>query len=90
MAHVEADALHDPEPIALGRTLRQARGIEQVLTDAGVDYVVQVEAYGRSFLFGTVRHGAVFYVSTAQAAEGRRRLSEARLGKTVLEVQPAD
>lgn len=85
MAHIDAGIITDPEAVALARTLRQAQSIEALLTEAGVDYVVQVEEYGRSFLFGTVRHGAVFYVWAAQAAYCRRRLIDARLGKTIIE-----
>lgn len=85
MAHIDAGMLGDPEAVALARTLRQAQSIEQLLMDVGVDYVVQVEEYGRSFLFGTTRHGAVFYVSARQAASCRTRLIEVGLGKVVLD-----
>lgn len=85
MAHIDAEMLTKPEAVALARTLRQARTIEQLLTDAGVDYAVEVEEYGRSFLFGTPRHGAVFYVSSTQAAYCRTRLVDARLGKAVID-----
>src|SRR5690606_29485979 len=56
MALVDPEALRDPTSVALAATLRLAQRIEALLTEAGVDYVVQVEMYGRSFLFGTPRH----------------------------------
>ena len=84
MAHVDLDELRDAARVGLARTLREAQAIEEVLTGAGVDYSVQVEAYARSFLFGTLRHGAVFYVSEFQAAYSRERLSAAGFAKAVV------
>jgi hypothetical protein len=88
MAPVDPEALRDPESIALARTLRVARTVEDLLSQAGVDYVVQVEAYARSFLFGTPRHGAVFYVTASQASYCRTRLSDAGLGNAVIDDDP--
>ena len=90
MAHVELEDLEDPERVFIARTLRQARRVETLLTGAGVDYTVQVEPYGRSLLFGTIRHGAAFYVAAAQAAHCRKRLAEAGFGRGVVESPPAD
>lgn len=90
MASVDPEALRDPETIALARTLHEAKTLEDVLTQSGVDYVVQVEEYARSFLFGTPRHGAVFYVSTSQASYCRARLSEAGFGKAVIDEAQID
>lgn len=90
MAHVEAEDLQDPERIFIARTVRQARTVEGLLTEAGVDYVVQVEPYSRSILFGTIRHGAAFYVAAAQAAHCRERLMRAGFGKGVVESDPTD
>jgi hypothetical protein len=83
---------HDPESIAdaeqifLGRKLREARQVEELLTDADIDYSVEVEAYARSLLFGTIRYGAAFYVTSAAAAECRHRLREARLARGVVDM----
>jgi hypothetical protein len=90
VAHVEPEELQDLERIFIARTLRQARKAEALLTEAGVDYVVQVEPYGRSFLFGTIRHGAAFYVAAAQAGHGRERLIGAGFAKGVVESDPTD
>ncbi|HUE89818.1 MAG TPA: hypothetical protein VMO26_27385 [Vicinamibacterales bacterium] len=89
MAPVDPEALRDPESIALARTLRDAKTVEDLLTQAGVDYVVQVETYAHSFLFGTPRHGAVFYVTASQASYCRARMSDAGLGKAVIDEEPA-
>jgi hypothetical protein len=90
VTHGEPEDLHDRERIFVARTLRQAKKVEALLTQAGVDYDVQVEPFGRSFLFRTIRHGAVFYVSAAQAAHCRERLAEAGFGKGVVESDPTD
>jgi hypothetical protein len=90
MTHVDAEALRDPERVFVAKTLRQARQVEELLTQAGVDYVVQVEAYGRSFLFGTLKHGAAFYVTTTQALYCRERLVAAGFGKGVVDDEPAN
>ena len=90
MAHVELEDLQDLERIFIARTLRQARKVEALLTDAGVDYAVQVEPYGRSLLFGTIRHGAAFYVAAAGATDCRERLIRAGFGTGVVERGPAE
>jgi hypothetical protein len=90
VAHVEPEDLRDPERIFIARKLRQARQVEELLTEAGVNYVVQVEPYGRSLLFGTIRHGAAFYVAAMHAAYGRDRLIAAGFGKGVVEGDPTD
>jgi hypothetical protein len=87
MGRIELEQLHDPEQIFVAGTLRMARRAEEWLANAGVDYVVQVEQFGRSFLFGTPRMGAVFYVSSTQAAHCRDQLTAEGLGGGVIEVQ---
>lgn len=72
----DPDTLQNGERIYLARRLREAQAVEEFLTRAGVDYVVEVEAYSRSFLFGSVRHGAAFYVEAEYASDCRRRLVE--------------
>jgi hypothetical protein len=90
VAHVEPEDLQDLERIFIARTLRQAQKAEALLTEAGLDYVVQVEAYARSFLFGTIRYGAAFYVAAGQTAHGRERLIGGGLGKGVIEIESPD
>jgi hypothetical protein len=90
VAHVEPEDLQHLERIFIASTLRQARKTEELLTEAGVDYVVQVEPYSRSILFGTIRHGAAFYVAATYAAHCRDRLIGAGFGKGVVESDPTD
>jgi hypothetical protein len=87
MARIEADELRDPERIFISGSLRMARRVEEWLTTAGVDYVVQVEPFGRSLLFRTVRMGAAFYVTLGQAASCRQELTVAGLGRGVVDEQ---
>jgi hypothetical protein len=68
MAPIDPDELLDAERIYLAASLREAREVEALLTAQGVTYAVEVEELGRTTLFGSVRHGAAFYVTAAQAA----------------------
>ena len=85
MGRIDADDLSDPAPIYVTASLRVARRVEEWLTAAGVDYAVQVEPVGRSFLFGTVRMGAAFSVTAQQAPYCREQLTAAGLGGGVVE-----
>jgi hypothetical protein len=76
MAHVEADALVDPCPLYLTASLGDAKKVEALLTSRGVDYAVETEEIGRSLVFGSPRHGAVFYVAAAQLEYSRSVLAE--------------
>jgi hypothetical protein len=75
MTRIDPDALADDvlTRVFLAATLREARAVEELLTQHGVDYVVEVEPFG-STLFGTLRHGVVFSVTTGQAEFCRSRL----------------
>lgn len=85
MARIEPDDLAQPERVFIAATLRLALQAEELLTTRGVDYAVEVEEYTRSFLFGTPRNAAVFYVASGQAAYCRVELQSAGLGRGVLE-----
>lgn len=87
MARIEGEALGDPERIYIASSLRVALEIEEWLTAAGVDYAVQVEPYGRSLLFNSLKMGAAFYVTSGQAAYCRERLIAAGFGGGVVEAQ---
>lgn len=86
MARIEEEELPDAEQIFVAGSLRLARRAEEWLTAAGIDYVVKVEPFGRSLLFGTERMGAVFYVAASQADQCRQQLSAAGLGGGVLKI----
>ena len=85
MARVEDDALQEPVGVYLAASLREAKQVEALLTTRGVQYAVQVESLGRSTLFGSVRHGAMFYVSAGQGAYCRTLLVESGFRRGILE-----
>jgi len=87
MARIEPEALDDPERIYIAGSLRVALRVEAWLTTAGVDYAVQVEPYGRSLLFNSLRMGAAFYVRSGQATYCREQLIAAGFGRGVVEAQ---
>ena len=87
MGRIEPDELRDPERIFVAGSVRVARRVEEWLTSVGVDYVVQVEAFGRSAVFNTVRNGAAFYVTSGQAAYCREQLTATGVGGGVVEEQ---
>ena len=84
MTRIEADALPEPEQVYLAATLGEARRVEALLTERGVDYATQVEVLGRTTLFGSLRHGAAFYVTAAQAEYCRLALAQAGFSKGVI------
>ena len=90
VARIEPDDLRDPERIFLATSLRIARRVEHWLTTAGVDYAVQVEPFGRSVLFRSIRNGAAFYVTSGQAAQCRQGLMITELAAGVVEDGEAD
>jgi len=75
MARIDPEKLRDPERIFVAGSLRAARRVEEWLTMAGVDYAVQVEPFGRTVLFRTIRNGAAFYVTSSQAKYCREQLA---------------
>lgn len=89
MGLIDADALRDGENIYLAASLGEARRVEELLTGYGVDYAVQVETFARTTLFGSLRHGAAFYVTSGQAGYCRSLLSSAGMGKGVID-QPEE
>lgn len=82
MGRIEDDALPEGERVYAAVTLREARRIEETLTGHGIEYAVEVEELGRTPIFGSVRHGAVFYVRASQASFCRTLL--AAIGKGVI------
>ena len=88
MTRVEPGALepHDLTRVFIAAHLKEARGVEEVLTGDGVDYVVKVEPFvGGFFSALRPRQGAVFYVQTSQASFCRDRLMAAGLGRGIVE-----
>jgi hypothetical protein len=87
---IHPEDLHDAEKIYLAASLREARQIEAVLTGHGVEYVVEVEELGRTTLFGSLRHGAGFYVTATQAASCRSLLALAGFTRGLVDAPGGD
>ena len=52
----------DPRLIYIAKTLRDALRLEGLLSDAGVDFGVEADAYSGGVVFRSTRTGAFFYV----------------------------
>jgi len=48
--------------VYVAKKLREALRLEQLLTDAGVDYLVEPDKYSGGIIFRSERIGAFFYV----------------------------
>lgn len=85
MARVEPETFGDHELVRVfvALTLQEAQQAEALLTDRGVDYVVQPERFGRTF-FGSQRVGAAIYVEVDQAEYSASQLVLAGFGRGVL------
>ena len=88
MARVESEALehHETERVFVAARLAEAQQVEDVLTHAGVDYLVMVEPFVAG-IFSTFRprNGAVFYVLVTQADYCRSKLIDAGLARGVID-----
>lgn len=55
----------------IAKKLREAKKLEELLTQAGIDYLVECDTYRGGIIFVSERVGAFFYV-TDDAAEAAR------------------
>jgi hypothetical protein len=62
--------------IYVAKKLKQALALEELLTAAGVDYLVEPDRYSGGIVFRTERVGAFFYVAPAAEEAARRLLSD--------------
>ena len=69
--------------IFLAVNVREARCVEGILDERGINYFVRVEPFGHT-LFGSERHGATFFVDASQGDYCERLLIEAGLEVGVL------
>lgn len=53
---------HDPQLIYIAKKLRDAKRLEGILTEAGIDYGVEPDEYQGGVIFRRTRIGAFFYV----------------------------
>jgi hypothetical protein len=74
----DADFFEGKEPVLLyiAKKLKDALALEQVLTEAGVDYGVEPDRYRGGFIFQTERVGAFFYVLEETAEAARLTMTE--------------
>ena len=62
--------------VYIAKRLNDALALENLLTEAGWDYYVEVDEYRGGMIFSTMRKGAFFYVLDDKAAEARAFLSQ--------------
>ena len=63
--------------IYVAKKLREALRLEQHLTSAGFDYLVEPDRYSGGVVFQTERVGAFFYVAPADEPAARQALEAA-------------
>ncbi len=56
---------HELALIYIAKKLKEALRLEKILTDAGVDYLVEPDKYSGGIIFRSERVGAFFYVEEA-------------------------
>lgn len=61
--------------IYVARRLKEALRLEDLLTQAGFDYLVEPDKYSGGLIFRTERVGAFFYVAPADEAGARETLA---------------
>ena len=62
--------------IYVAKKLAEALRLEKLLTDAGLDYLVEPDKYSGGVIFQSERVGAFFYVAPADQAAARDRLTQ--------------
>ena len=60
----------------IAKKLRDALRLEDVLTSAGIDYLVETDTYRGGFLFVSERVGAFFYVLPSAIEQTRQVIAE--------------
>ncbi len=72
----EPDFFGDREPVLvyIAKRLNEALKLEKLLTDAGMDYLVEPDRYHGGIIFRAERVGAFFYVAPEAADAARQFL----------------
>ena len=60
----------------IAKKLRDALRLEEVLTAAGIDYLVETDTYRGGFIFVSERVGAFFYVPPSGLEQTRQVIAE--------------
>jgi hypothetical protein len=68
---------HEPILIYIAKKLRDAKRLESVLTEAGVDYGVEADEYRGGVVFASTRIGAFFYVLPEAVSAARETMERA-------------
>lgn len=58
----------------VAKRLKEALHLEQLLTDAGLDYLVETDTYRGGVIFPSARVGAFFYIQPPDAEAARQLL----------------
>jgi len=61
--------------IYIAKKLKEALGVETLLTDAGLDYLVEPDKYMGGIIFRAERVGAFFYVAPGDEAAAKDTLA---------------
>ncbi|GIU78854.1 MAG: hypothetical protein KatS3mg005_2092 [Bryobacteraceae bacterium] len=59
----------------IAKRLREAQALEELLTEQGIDYLVEADLYMGGVLFRRALHGAFFYVTGDSDARARELLA---------------
>ena len=59
------------ELVYIAKKLKEALALEDILTAAGIEYLVEPDTYKGGFIFMSERIGAFFYVAPDRAKEVR-------------------
>jgi len=63
--------------VYVAKRLKDALRLEQVFTEAGLDYLVEPDRYSGGVIFRTERVGAFFYVSPEHTSTAREIMTSA-------------
>jgi hypothetical protein len=69
-------ASKDLELIFIAKKLREAKAVEEGLTQAGFDFLIETDTYSGGIIFRTQRVGAFFYVQPDDSERARVYLRE--------------
>ena len=69
----------DLDLIYIAKCLKEAQHLEELLTQAGVEYLVEPDQYSGGIIFRTQRVGAFFYVAPESIGAARQVMAAAGL-----------
>lgn len=67
----------DLDLLFIAGRLKEARRLEDVLNEAGIDYLIETDTYRGGFIFVSERVGAFFYCREQDTEKARAAMSEA-------------